>query len=579
MLKINLSAFIWSIADLLRDDYKKSEYCQVILPFTVLRRLDCVLQSQKIQDPTQKNPRNTFPLKKVSILRNQSHENLHDINSYSNFSKLIANKKEIDTHIRSFLKLFTADIKDVFDNFDFEKELIRLRKNNLLYLITKRFSEINLHPNIISNREMGIIFEELIRKFSELSNETHGEHFTPKEIITLMVNLLFLEDKEILSKKSLERSLYDPALGTGGMLSMAEEHLRNYNSSAKLAMHGQELNPQSYAICKADMLIKGKDISNIYLGNTLSADQHKNKRFDYMLSNPPFGVDWKKVEREVKKEHYFKGTQGRFGIALPRVSDGSLLFLMHLISKMHSPKEGGSRIGIIFNGSPMFTGGAGSGESKIRRYLIENDLLESIIQLPNELFYNTGITTYIWILTNSKPLKRKGKVQLIDASIFSEKMKKSIGSKRNKINANQISEITEIFKSFKKLNYGGKMISKIIRNEEFGYKSIKINHPIKDHQGNIILYQKGKNKGKPKPDKRLQETDIVPLGHDIESYFKTEVLPYSPEAWIEKSNVKIGYEIPFNKHFYKQEKMKSLKEINNEIKDLTIIINEIMEDI
>ncbi len=416
---------------------------------------------------------------------------------------------------------------------------------------------------------MGAVFEELIRKFAELSNETAGEHFTPREVIRLMVNLLFIEDDDALSKPGVVRSIYDPTAGTGGMLSVAGEHLAAHNPKARLVMYGQELNAESYAICKADMLIKGQDIANIIFGNTLSADGLSGKTFDYVLSNPPFGVEWKKIEKEIRKEAEEQGFNGRFGPGLPRVSDGSLLFLLHLISKMRPAKDGGSRFGIVLNGSPLFTGGAGSGESEIRRYVLENDLVEAIIGLPTDMFYNTGISTYVWIVSNRKPAGRKGKVQLIDASGFWQKMRKSLGSKRKELSPDHIEDITQIFGQLKKVTRAGIPISRIFKNEDFGYRTITVERPERDAKGKVVLGTKGKGKGKPVSDANLRDTENVPLSEDVETYFKREVLPHAPDAWIDHEKTKVGYEIPFNRHFYVFKPPRPLTEIDAELKGVT----------
>jgi len=414
---------------------------------------------------------------------------------------------------------------------------------------------------------MGLVFEELIRKFAELSNETAGEHFTPREVIRLMVNLLFLEDDDALSKPGVVRSLYDPTAGTGGMLSVAEEHLSSLHPKARLVMYGQELNPESYAICKADMLIKGQDVANLVFGNTLSADGLPGTHFDYMLSNPPFGVEWKKIEKEVRKEAEQLGDSGRFGPGLPRVSDGSMLFLLHLISKMRPVKDGGGRFGIVLNGSPLFTGGAGSGESEIRRYVLENDLVEAIIGLPMDMFYNTGISTYVWIVSNRKPARRKGKVQLIDASSFFQKMRKSLGSKRKELSPAHIEEITNIFGAFEEVTHGLVPISRIFKNEDFGYRTITVERPRRDAQGNPVRRTKGK--GKLVADANLRDTENVPLSEDVEAYFQREVLPHAPDAWIDHEKTKVGYEIPFNRHFHVFKPPRPLAEIDAELKGVT----------
>ena len=390
-----------------------------------------------------------------------------------------------------------------------------------------------------------------------------------------MVSLLFAEDDAILSQKGVVRTVYDPAAGTGGMLSVAGEHLAELNPDARLTMFGQELNDESYAICKADMLIKGQNVHNIIAGNTLSEDGHRGKKFDYMLSNPPFGVDWKKVERQVRREHEVDGYDGRFGPGLPRVSDGSLLFLMHLLSKMRPAVDGGSRFGIVLNGSPLFTGGAGSGESEIRRYVLENDLLEAIIALPTDMFYNTGISTYIWIVSNRKQALRKGKVQLVDASSFWQKMRKSLGSNRKELGDEHIADITRIFAAFEEVTRYDEAsktnvpISRIFPNEVFGYRTITVERPLRDESGKAVLGTKGKLKGLPQPDADLRDTENVPLSEDVESYFKREVLPHAADAWIDHEKTKAGYEIPFNRHFYVYKPPRPLAEIDADLKLVT----------
>jgi type I restriction-modification system DNA methylase subunit len=421
------------------------------------------------------------------------------------------------------------------------------------------------------------VFEELIRKFAELSNETAGEHFTPREVIKLMVNLIFIEDDEALTQPGIVRSLYDPTAGTGGMLSVAEEHLVSHNPSARLVLSGQELNAESYAICKADMLIKGQDINSICFGNTLSDDQLPEEKYDYMLSNPPFGVEWKKIQKEVQREAELMGYSGRFGPGLPRVSDGSLLFLLHLISKMRPAQDGGCRFGIVLNGSPLFTGGAGSGESEIRRYVLENDLLEAIIALPTDMFYNTDIETFIWILSNRKPEDRKGKVQLIDGSNFWQKMRKSLGSKRKELAAEHIEEITKLFGDFEEVEKDGKPISKVFKNEDFGYQTITVERPLRDEEGNVVLGQRGKAKGKPQADSSLRDTENVPLSEDVETYFEREVLPHVPDAWIDHAKTKKGYEIPFNRHFFAFIPPRQLEEIDAELKQVTECVREMID--
>src|ERR1035438_2763004 len=441
----------------------------------------------------------------------------------------MGDQDHIGENLRAYMQAFSPAVRDIFESFEFHTQIDKLAKSGLLYLVTEKFANIDLHPDVVSNAQMGAVFEELIRKFAELSNETAGEHFTPRDVIRLMVFLLFIEDDAALTKPGVVRSLYDPTAGTGGMLSVAEEHLASLNPKARLVMYGQELNPESYAICKADMLIKGQDIANIIFGNTLSADGLPGKHFDYGLSNPPFGVEWKKIEREIRKEAEEQGFNGRFGPGLPRVSDGSLLFLLHLISKMRPAKDGGSRFGIVLNGSPLFTGGAGSGESEIRRYVLENDLVEAIIGLPTDMFYNTGISTYVWIVSNRKPVARKGKLQLIDASAFWQKMRKSLGSKRKQLSPEHIEDITRLFGECKKVTRAGVPISRIFKNEDFGYRTITVERPERDAKGKVVLGTKGKAKGQPVPDSSLRDTENVPLSEDVGAYFKREVLPHAPD--------------------------------------------------
>ena len=564
----NLSSFIWSVADLLRGDYKQSEYGKVILPFTVLRRLDCVLEPTKVAVLAEKEIREAAGLNPEPFLLRKSGQLFYNT-SPLDLKKLMGDQDHIGENLRAYMQAFSPAVRDIFESFEFHTQIDKLAKSGLLYLVTEKFANIDLHPDAVSNAQMGAVFEELIRKFAELSNETAGEHFTPREVIRLMVNLLFIEDDQALTKPGVVRSIYDPTAGTGGMLSVAGEHLASLNPLARLVMYGQELNPESYAICKADMLIKGQDIANIIFGNTLSADGLLGKLFDYMLSNPPFGVEWKKIEAIIRKEFEQMGYNGRFGPGLPRVSDGSLLFLLHLVSKMRPAVDGGSRFGIVLNGSPLFTGGAGSGESEIRRYMLENDLVEAIIGLPTDMFYNTGISTYVWIVSNRKPAARKGKVQLIDASSFWQKMRKSLGSKRKELSPEHIDEITRLFGQFEEASRDGAPISRIFNNEDFGYRTITVERPERDAAGQIVLGSKGKGKGKPVPDSSLRDTENVPLSEDVETYFKREVLPHAPDAWIDHDKTKVGYEIPFNRHFYVFTPPRPLAEIDAELKGVT----------
>ncbi len=572
----NLSSFIWSVADLLRGDYKRSDFGKVILPFTVLRRLDCVLEVTKAEVLTEKKLREDAGLNPEPFLLKKAGANFYNTSPYPNLKGVASDSDLVDANIRHYIDGFSPAVRDIFESFEFHTQIDKLAKAGLLYLVTERFAGIDLHPEVVSNAQMGTVFEELIRKFAEESNETAGEHFTPREVIRLMVNLLFNEDDDALSKPGVVRTLYDPAVGTGGMLSVSEEHLAEHNPQARLVMYGQELNAESYAICKADMLIKGQDIRNIIFGNTLNDDGLQEKQFDYMLSNPPFGVDWKKIEKDIRKEAQLMGFEGRFGPGLPRVSDGSLLFLLHLSSKMRPAVDGGSRFGIVLNGSPLFTGGAGSGESEIRRYVMENDLVEAIVALPTDMFYNTGISTYIWILSNRKPVARKGKVQLIDASSFWQKMRKSLGSKRKELSSDHIEEITQLFGRFEEAEKDGKPISKIFPNEAFGYRTITVERPTRDDAGKVVVGQKGKAKGKPVADSSLRDTENVPLSEDVETYFEREVLPHVPDAWIDHEKTKVGYEIPFNRHFYVFTPPRRLGVIDAELKQVTDRILEMI---
>lgn len=571
-----LSSFIWSVADLLRGDYKQSDYGKVILPFTVLRRLDCVLEPTKETVLAEHAEKLKTGLNPEPFLLRKAGQSFYNT-SPLDMKRLMGDQDHIRENLFSYIQAFSPEVRDIFERFDFHTQVERLAKCGLLYIVAEKFAQIDLHPEAVDNHQMGLVFEELIRKFAEISNETAGEHFTPREVIRLMVNLLFIEDDDVLAKPGVVRTIYDPTAGTGGMLSVAGEYLEEHNPQARLTAFGQELNGESYAICKADMLIKGQDVANIVFGNTLSDDGQPHRKFDYMLSNPPFGVEWKKVEKEVRKEHESQGFNGRFGPGLPRVSDGSMLFLLHLIAKMRPAAEGGSRFGIVLNGSPLFTGGAGSGESEIRRYVLENDLLEAIVGLPTDMFYNTGISTYVWIISNRKPEARKGKVQLIDASAFWQKMRKSLGSKRKELSDEHIAEITRLFGGFMESEADGKPISRIFGNSAFGYRTITVERPLRDEQGKIVLGSKGKLKGKPQPDSSLRDTENVPLNEDVNVYFKREVLPHASDAWIDHEKTKVGYEIPFNRHFYVFQPPRELSAIDADLKLCTDRIMEMIK--
>jgi type I restriction enzyme M protein len=466
--------FIWSVADLLRGDYKQSEYQKVILPLTVLRRLDCVTEPTTDAVRQREEALRASGVEHVApVLRSVSGAPVYNTSEFT-FDTLTNDPEQLAENLQHYVRQFDPETEEIIEKFEFDHQIERLAESDLLYKVVTSFAEIDLHPESVPNEEMGYIYEELIRKFSELSNETAGEHFTPREVIELMVNLLFTEDDDALRQPGAIRTLYDPACGTGGMLSVAEEHLNDLNDQADLELFGQELNPESYAVCNSDMLLRGHDPDNIVHGNSFTDDGFAGDSFDYLLSNPPFGVSWKKVKEQVEREHDEQGFDGRFGAGTPRINDGSMLFLQHMVSKMKPVSEGGSRLAIVFNGSPLFNGGPNSGESAIRRWLIEQDHLEAIVGLPENLFYNTGIRTYIWVLSNRKPAEREGKVQLIDARDLYAEMDESLGDKRHYLTSEGIDEIAGLFGD---LEANGR--SKIVANEEFGYRRIVIDQPLR----------------------------------------------------------------------------------------------------
>lgn len=647
------AAFLWSIADLLRGDFKQSQYGRIILPFTLLRRMECVLE----------------PTKEAVIRESYAQEGRPDLvrerlllraagQQFFNASKLTLgtlSDTQTAADLMSYVQSFSKDAREIFEHFHFEDFVQQLSSANLLYQVVQRFAATDLSPERISNFGMGIIFEELIRKFAESSNETAGEHFTPRDIVHLTTSLVITGQDDKLKPNSIV-TIYDPTAGTGGFLSEGDEYIQSISQQVTVSLHGQELNPESYAICKADMLIKGQDVTSIKLGNTLSNDQLSGPehRFDFMLSNPPFGVEWKKVQKQITDEHTEKGFNGRFGPGLPRVSDGSLLFLLHLVSKMRDPREGGSRIGIILNGSPLFTGGAGSGESEIRRYLLQNDLVEAIIALPTDMFYNTGIATYVWVLSNHKAAVRKGKVQLIDGSQHFAKMRKSLGSKRQYLTEEQIDQLVRLYGRFEQTPQ-----SKIFPVEAFGYRRITVERPLRlnfqtsaeriakvleekaiekmeaparqrlikalqsmdasqlhrnreqfskllkkaltahevfpstpelkailnglserDPEADICMV-----KGQPEADAGLRDNENVPLGESVYDYFEREVKPHVPDAWIDESKRDaqdgevgvVGFEIPFNRHFYVFQPPRPLVEIDRDLKACTDRIKQMIE--
>ena len=585
---------IWAVANLLRGDYKQSDYGKVILPMTVLRRLDCVLapNKQKVLDYLPKVEKFSESAKDLALNKVAS-TNFHNRSQFD-FAKIVADPNHVAANLRNHINGYSASAREIIEYFNFDDHIDRMDdpKADILFQVVKKFAEIDLAD--MDSMEMAYVFEDLIRLFAEQSNETAGEHFTPREVIKLMVNVLFNADRQALTQAGIVRTLYDPACGTGGMLSIGEQHLKDLNSDAKLEVFGQEINPESYAICKSDMLIKGQNPTNVKFGNTFTADALRDEKFDYMLSNPPFGVDWKKAKRIITDEHNNQGHAGRFGAGLPRINDGSFLFLQQMISKMKTPPQSieqldDSRIGIVFNGSPLFTGQAGSGESSIRQWIIENDWLEAIIALPDQLFYNTGIYTYIWILSNHRSTERKGKVQLVNATgskdeelmqsgkrkfnRFWEKMSPSRGHKRKEISENDetkgIGFITKLYGDFEENEF-----VKILPNEFFGYWRVTVEQPQKDENGTILTG----HDGLPKADASSRDYENIPflrkdpndsngklIPQSIDEYFQREVQPHLPDAWIDESKTKTGYEINFTKYFYEFKPLRSLAKIKADI--------------
>ena len=563
------ASLIWSIADKLVGVYKPHEYGDVILPLTVLKRFDSVLSDtkEKVLEVAKKYPE-TFA-KRDFILKETSGQKFYNTSKYD-FKKLLDDPNNIEENFYNYIQGYSDEVKDIIKNFDLNKQIEKMAANGILYQVIDTFNsnKANLHPSYVSNIEMGYVFEEIIRRFNELSNEEAGQHYTPREVIELMVNLIF-EDEEDLADPSKIKTVYDGACGTGGMLTASMEYAKKLNTSSRMLCYGQELNAQTYAICKADMLIKGEDSNNIRHGNTLSGDLFPGETFDYIIMNPPFGIEWKNEKTVVLKEAS-KGADGRFPAGTPAISDSQLLFLQNAISKM---KPEGSKIAIVHNGSALFKGDAGSGESEIRRYVIENDLLDCIIQLPNDMFYNTGIATYIWILSNKKPGHRIGKVQLINASEFYSKMRKSLGSKRNELTKEHIDNITKIYGDFVENEY-----SKIYENEYFGYRKVTVLQPELNEDGT----PKTNKKGEFIPNKELTDTENIPLQEKIQEYLNREVIPFAKNAYIDESKTKIGYEILFTKYFYKYQEPRKTEDIMNEIleldKKLDGVLRELQKD-
>ncbi len=544
-----LSNFIWGICDdVLRGLFKPHEYGEVVLPFVVLRRLDCVLEPQKDKAHelyTQYKDKVNDP---APIILNQIGTTFFNVSKYD-LRRLRQDPQNIFLNFNNYLNGYNESVREIIENFQLDKPIEKLNKNNRLFLLVSKFSEIDLHPERVDNRTMGQVYEELLRRFSEMSNEESGDHYTPRDIVRLLVSLLFTGEEDNLKGKGIVRSIFDPCSGTGGLLTMGKEWVKEMiNPDVEFILFGQELNPQTYSICKSDMMMLGENPNNIKgPSSSLSSDKFQSQKFDYQITNPPFGVSWKSDEEFVKNES--TNPNGRFSVGTPRISDGALLFLQHMISKM---EDNGGRIGIILNGSPLFTGDSGSGESEIRRWIIENDWMECIVALPDQLFFNTGITTYIWIVTNRKKEHRKGKIQLINGADFFTPMKKSLGSKRKQISEEHIALLTKSYRDFSENDH-----SKIYPNAFFGYTKVTIEQPLKDEKGKVM---KDKT-GKPKPDSSLRDYERVPLLEDVDAYFEREVKPHLPESWMDRDKDKVGYEINFSKYFYQYKPLRSLKEI------------------
>ncbi|MGM1056314.1 MAG: type I restriction-modification system subunit M [Bacteroidota bacterium] len=565
----DISSFIWNVCDdVLRGLFKQHEYGDVILPFVVLRRLDCVLEDKKDEI-----------IKVHHEYKDKFDDTSKIINSklnlkFSNYSRYDLNRlkdepSKLSENFYDYLSSFSTNVQDIIQHFGLQKHIDKLDSNDKLFILVEKFTEVDLHPDLVDNHTMGQIFEELLRKFSEMSNETSGEHYTPRDVVRLLVSLVFSPDKNKLSQPNQILSIYDPCCGTGGMLTLGKDWIKeNVQTKIDVNLFGQELNPQTFSICKSDFLITDEQPNNIKLGSTLTNDQFGdgNRKFDYMITNPPFGVSWKSEQKRINNESKEYG--GRFTVGTPRVSDGSLLFLQHMISKMEVQ---GSRIGVVFNGSPLFTGDSGSGESEIRKWIIENDWLECVVSLPDQLFFNTGISTYVWIVTNEKKPHRKGKIQLIDGSSFYKPMKKSLGSKRKFITDQQREEIVKLHSNFEENEY-----SKIFDNEFFGYTKVTVEQPtIKN--GKVVKDKKGQ----PKPNSKLRDNERIPLSEDIQEYYEKEVKPHLPNSWIDRNKNSVGYEINFTKYFYQYKPLRGLEEITQDLLDLEkeseLLLNQIVE--
>ena len=561
-----LSSFIWNVCDdVLRGLFKQHEYGDIILPFVVLRRLDCVLEPHKdtIYNLYEQYKNKVEP---TPIIKNAINKDFYNFSRYD-LSRLKSDPQNIYANFQNYINGYSSIVAEIIENFQFEKPVEKLHKNNKLYLLIDKFTEIDLHPDVVDNHTMGNIFEELLHKFSEMSNETSGEHYTPRDGIKLLVALTLNGNKNDLKGEGKIRSIFDCCCGTGGILTLGKKWiLESINPNIEILLYGQELNPTTYSVCKSDMLISGENPNNIKLGSSLSNDQFEGMKFEYLMSNVPFGVSWKSEQEFIENES--NNPNGRFSVGTPRSSDGSFLFLQNMISKM---EPNGSRVGVIFNGSPLFTGDSGSGESNIRKWIIENDWLECIVQLPDSMFFNTGITTYIWVISNNKSSERRGKIQLIDGSTFYKSMKKSLGNKRKFISDEMVEDLTNTYENFKENEY-----CKIFNNEFFGYTKVVIEQPlVKD--GKVQLDKDGK----PKPDGSLRDFERIPLGTDIEEYFENEVKPHLPTSWMDRNKDSIGYEINFTKYFYNYVPLRNPNEISNDLleleKESEALLNKIVE--
>lgn len=576
-----LGSFIWSIADQLRGPYRPNQYGNVILPLTILRRLDCILEPDRAAVAALAKRFDNLNRLRVEV-KKATGRTFYNTSNYS-FANLLADADGLADNLADYLDRFSPDI-DVFDYFDFTKEILALEKAGLLREVVTSFKAVDLHPDVVSNADMGDAFEYLIRKFNEAANETSGDHYTPRDAIRLLVDLLFAEDDAGLATEGIVRTLYDPTAGTGGMLSLAEEHLLAQNPDAKLTLYGQEYNPHSYAICKSDLIAKGNDPSFIAFGNTLTEDAFTGRQFDYCMSNPPYGVDWKQYAKAITTERDQAGPYGRFAPGLPATSDGQMLFLLHLAHKMRAPEDGGGRVGIVMNGSPLFNGGAESGPSNIRRHLLEHDLVEAIVALPTNMFFNTGIATYIWILDNNKHADRRGLVQLIDGTSFWTKMRKNLGSKGREISDEDRAQVLRLYADFDDSNSED---SKVLSNDEFGYWTITVERPLIDEHGQPIVDRKGQ----PKPDTKKRDTENVPFTYGgstagaaakievIQAYVAAEVTPHVPDAWIDWARTKTGYEVPFTRHFYKYVPPRPLAEIDDDLEKQVAKILDLLREV